>query len=131
VKGASEAVTQVASDLNNTCNFYVSTDVNLACEFQSFIKIREYATDINKAYTGTPTLVESPTKPLKVVLETAITSFYNENYFIKFESDTRTITSQGSEQDYPIIIVRKRVVPLLTADGKLDLGTLIIKIRRK
>ena len=121
----------MASDLNNTCNFYVGADVNLACEFQSFIRIREYATDINKAYTGTPTLVESPKKPIKVVLETAITGFSSKNYFIKFESDTRTITSQGSEEDYPVTIVRKRAVPLLTADGKLDLGTLIIKIKRK
>lgn len=130
-KGTSQTITQVATDLNNTCNFTVTGEINLACEFQSFVRLRQFATDINRAYTSTPTLVESPEKPIKVVLESAITSFYNEDYFIKFESSTRTITSQGNEQDYPITIVRRRVVPLLTASGQLDVGTLIIKIRKK
>ena len=130
-KGASQTITQISSDLNNTCNFTVTGEINLACEFQSFVKIRQSAADINSTYTGTPTLVESPEKPIKVVLEEAITSFYNEDYFIKFESSTRTITSQGNEQDYPVTIVRRRIVPQLTADGQLDVGTLIIKIRKK
>lgn len=130
-KGTSQTITQVSSDLNNTCNFTVTGEINLACEFQSFVRLRQFATDINRAYTSTPTLVESPEKPIKVVLESAITSFYNEDYFIKFESSTRTITSQGNEEDYPVTIVRRRVVPLLTADGRLDVGTLIIKIRKK
>ncbi|RLG70453.1 MAG: hypothetical protein DRO07_00115 [Candidatus Iainarchaeum archaeon] len=130
-KGASQTITQVSSDLNNTCNFTVTGEINLECEFQSFVKIRQSAADINSTYTGTPTLVESPEKPIKVVLEEAITNFYNKDYFIKFESSTRTITSQGNEQDYPVTIVRRRIVPLLTADGQLDVGTLIIKIRKK
>jgi|GEM_PF-2298896 len=130
-KGASETISKWLSDANNTCSFYVTADINLACTYQSFVKIREHPTDINKVYGIPPTFIESAEKPITVVLESAITSFYDERYFLVFESDKRRITSQGNEQDYPNIILRKRTIPLLRADGQLELGTLIIKVRKR
>ncbi|MEM4598484.1 MAG: chitobiase/beta-hexosaminidase C-terminal domain-containing protein [Candidatus Diapherotrites archaeon] len=131
VKGPSETINEAALDLNNACSFYVSSDINLACEYQSFVKIRSYDVDIGRVYPLSPSIIESSERPLEVLLESSITSFYDKRYYIIFEGETTRITSQGSEKDYPNVIVRRRTLPLLKANGNLELGTLIIKAGKR
>ncbi|MCX8189722.1 MAG: hypothetical protein N3F05_00640 [Candidatus Diapherotrites archaeon] len=130
-KGPSETINEAALDLNNACSFYVSSDINLACEYQSFVKIRSYNVDIGRVYPLSPAIIESSERPLEVLLESSIANFYDERYYIIFEGEFSRITSKGIEKDYPNVIVRRRMVPLLKANGRLELGTLVIKAGKR
>lgn len=121
----------VTQDLNNECTMYLDQNLTIACEFKSTIKISQWAKDLNRVWPQKPELVTSPAKTIRVLLQSEIEAFYHKDYFIKFESKQRTITSQGSEKNYPITVVRRRIVPLLTTDGQLELGMLIIKVRQR
>ncbi len=131
-KGSAETQLVATADLNDVCNFrFVDTNITIDCPHQTKIKIRERGKDFNRAFISEPSVFISPPKDIKVVLEADITSFNDPNYFIKFYNDSRTITSQGNEENYPVTVVEERLIPLLTTDGHLEIGTLVIKIPRK
>ncbi|MEM4662747.1 MAG: chitobiase/beta-hexosaminidase C-terminal domain-containing protein [Candidatus Diapherotrites archaeon] len=130
VKGTSETISEATLDLNNTCTFYITSDINLVCDYQSYIKIRGYPVDISKVSPILPSLIEASERPIQVLFEASITNYYDPRYFIIFEGETTRITSKGTEQDYPNIVVRRRAIPLLKPYGSLELGTLIIKAKR-
>jgi hypothetical protein len=127
----SESMSIATQDLNNECRMYLDQNIIVECAFKSTIKISEYAKDLNRVWQESPELVISPPKTIRVLVQSEIESFYNKDYFLKFESEQRTITSQGNENDYPTVVVRRRVMPLLTTDGQLEVGTLTIKIKSK
>jgi len=127
----SESQSIVTQDLNNECTMHFGTELLIACDFKSTIKISEYEKDINRVWQDTPDLVVSPRRNVRVLLQSAIEAFYHKDYYLKFESDARTVTSQGVEKEFPMTVVRRRVIPLLTEAGELDVGTLTIKVRQR
>jgi hypothetical protein len=127
----SESMSIATQDLNNECRMYMDQNITVECAFKSTIKISEYEKDLNRVWQESPQLVVSPPKTIRVLVQSEIEAFYNKDYFLKFESEQRTITSQGNENDYPTVVVRRRVMPLLTTGGQLEVGTLTIKIRAK
>jgi len=121
----------VTQDLNNECTMYVDQGVIVGCDFKSTIKISEFEKDLNRVYKDRPEIIQTPPKTLRVLVQNEVEGFYHKDYFLRFESDARTITSQGEEKDFPTTVVRRRVIPLITTDGQLEIGTLIIKIRQR
>ncbi|MFH1235036.1 MAG: Ig-like domain-containing protein [Candidatus Diapherotrites archaeon] len=128
---SSESMSIATQDLNNECRMYLDQNITIECAFKSTIKISEYENDLNRVWQESPELVVSPPKTIRVLVQSEIESFYNKDYFLKFESEQRTITSLGNENDYQTVVVRRRVMPLLTTEGQLEVGTLTILIRQK
>lgn len=127
----SETMVLVTQDWNNECKMYIDQDITVGCDFKSTVQIREWQKDLNRVWEGSPNLVISPERKVRVLLQDELEAFSHPDYFLKFESDQRTITSKGSEKNYPITIIRRRVIPLLTESGELEIGTLTIKIRQR
>ncbi|MCX6802538.1 MAG: DUF2341 domain-containing protein [Candidatus Diapherotrites archaeon] len=127
----SESLAVATQDLNNECRMYLDQNITVECAFQSTIKISEYEKDLNRVWPDSPSLVVSPAKTIRVLVQSELEAFYNKDYFLKFESNQRTITSLGNEREYPTVVVRRRVIPLLTTAGQLEVGTLTIKVRQK
>jgi len=127
----SQTQSVVTQDLNNECTMYVDQGVTVECDFKSTLKISEWGKDLNRVYQEKPEIVQTPPKTIRVLVQNELEAFYHKDYFLRFESDARTITSQGEEKDYPTTVVRRRVIPLITTSGQLEIGTLIIKIRQR
>ncbi|MEM0360543.1 MAG: hypothetical protein QXK06_04380 [Candidatus Diapherotrites archaeon] len=127
----SESISIATQDLNNECRMYLDQNITVECAFKSTIRISSHEKDFNRVWPESPELVTSPPKNVRVLIQSEIESFYHKDYFLRFESEQRTITSQGNERDYPTVVVRRRVMPLLTTDGQIEIGTLTIKIRQQ
>ena len=127
----SERQTFVTQDLNNECTMYVDENMTISCDFKSTIKISEHKEDLNSAWTEAPDVVRSPPKTIRVLYQSELEAFYHEDYYLEFVSEERTIASQGDSKNYPVTVVRRRLIPLLTNDGDLEVGVLTIKIRQR
>jgi len=127
----SESQTSVTQDLNNDCTVYIDEDLTVSCDFKSTLKISEWQKALVSVWQDTPSLVVSPKRSVRVLLQDDLESFSNESYFLKFESAERTIFSQGDETNYPVTVVRRRIIPLLLDNGELEVGTLTIKIKQR
>ncbi len=128
----SESQIVATADLNDVCGFrFVDANITVDCPYETTIRIRERGEDYNRAFVLRPDVYVSSPKDIKVVLETDINSFSDPNYYIKFTSASRTVTSQGDEEDYSVVVVEERLIPMLRPNGTLEIGTLLVKIPRK
>ena len=120
--------------LNNGLDSNCSVDFNVrayvSCQFPALLKIRLRNKDANREFLDSPVKIISPLKEMRVATPSGISNAAAGEFYFSYVSSGRSLTNADFTQ-YDVVASRSASLLLMSKDGNLEKGRLLVRVPRK
>ncbi|MFA4906933.1 MAG: hypothetical protein WC602_01550, partial [archaeon] len=116
------------ADANSYCTVTIDQNLKIDCVYPTTIKFRYYPTHVSATFTDVPRLIVSQPQSVSVVAAKKFDAYSNPGYYFNFLGGDANLVS-GANKEFINAVIQRRVIPLLKANGDVEIGTLYVKVQ--